>query len=279
MTKRLIVNADDYGHTPGVCLGIRQAHLEGIVTSTSAMMNRPLAPAELTIAARECPKLGVGVHLVLTTGKPVLRPEKVSSLVDSTGNFHKLSVLTAQMKEINIDQVWAEWNAQVDKFVRHYGKNPDHLDSHHHSSYFTPALFDRMTRLAEQLNCAIRKPFGGNSADAADYLPPEMAEEASAMFKGFTPSYQPRTTSRFIGDFYDEGSTKEHLLVILEEIAADLEHETFEMMCHPARMDHELHEISDYNDKRADELAILTDPEVRKKVDKLKIELIRYADL
>ena len=71
MTKRLIVNADDYGHSPGICLGIREAHLQGIVTSTSAMMNRPLTAAELTVAARACPNLGIGVHLVLTTGKPV----------------------------------------------------------------------------------------------------------------------------------------------------------------------------------------------------------------
>ena len=279
MTKRLIVNADDYGHSPGISMGIRQAHLEGIVTSTTAMMNRPLAPAELTIAVRACPKLGIGVHLVLTTGKPVLAAEKVSTLVDSQGKFLKLPVLVERLNRIAVDQVWAEWNAQIEKFIRHYGKNPDHLDSHHHCSYFTPVLFERMIRLAEQLHCGIRKPFGDDSADAANYLPQELVDTAMNSYNAFTTQPLPPTTDAFIGDFYDEGATLEHVLAILETVAADPVHETFELMCHPAKMDHELHGISDYNDKRVEEFTILKDSIVKKKLEDLKIELITYIDL
>ncbi len=279
MTKRLIINADDYGHTPGTCLGIRRAHLQGIVTSTSAMMNRPLAPAELTVAARVCPNLGVGVHLVLTAGKPLLAPERISTLVDNRGNFYPLANFVSAIDQIDLDQVWAEWNAQVEKFIRHYGKAPDHLDSHHHSSYFTPALFERMCRLAEQLHCAIRKPFGPEPADVADYLPLQLVEKALANYNAYTDHPFPVTTDCFIGTFYDTGATKEHLLSILEEIAADPAHETFELMCHPAAPDNELGNISDYNDKRLAELAILQDKEVRHKLNALNIQLIRYSDL
>jgi len=279
MTKHLIVNADDYGHTPGTCLGIRRAHLQGIVTSTSAMMNRPLAPAELTVAARTCPELGVGVHLVLTTGKPVLPADRISTLVDNEGKFLKLEEFCAGLGSMDIDQVWAEWNAQVEKFIRHFGRNPDHLDSHHHSSYFTPALFERMCRLAEQLHCAIRKPFGPDSADAADYLPEPLLEQALSNFEAFTAHSIPPTTDRFIGNFYDTGATKEHLLAILADIAADTAHETFELMCHPAAPDHQLGQISDYNDKRVEELAILQDKEILESLKEIDIELIKYSDL
>jgi predicted glycoside hydrolase/deacetylase ChbG (UPF0249 family) len=279
VTKRLIVNADDYGHSPGISLGIRQAHLEGIVTSTSAMMNRPLAPAELTIAARACPNLGIGVHLVLTAGKPVLLPAKVSTLVDVRGEFHKLSAFVDHIDRIDLDQVWAEWNAQVEKFIRHYGRNPDHLDSHHHCSYFTPALFERMIRLAEQLHCGIRKPFGEDSADSANYLPEELVDKAMRSYDAFTTQSLPPTTDAFIGDFFDEGATLEHLLAILEKIANDPVHETFELMCHPAKMDHELREISDYNVKRTEELVILTDTSVQESLKALDINLIKYSDL
>lgn len=279
MTKRLIVNADDYGHTPGVSAGIRQGHLQGIVTSTSAMMNRPLAPAELTVAARACPNLGIGVHLVLTAGKPVLAAERLSALVDGQGNFLNLPTLVERLNQIDLEQVWAEWNAQVEKFIRHYGRNPDHLDSHHHASYFTPALFERMVRLAGQLHCAIRKPFGENPADAARYLPQELVDTAMQNFAAFTAQPLPPTTDAFISDFYDEGATLEHLLAILETIAADPAHETFELMCHPAKMDHEIHGISDYNDKRTVELAVLQDPVVREKLDSLQIRMITFADL
>ena len=57
---------------------------------------------------------------------------------------------------------------------------------------------------------------------------------------------------------------------ILEDIAADPAHETFELMCHPAKMDHELREISDYNDKRTDELAILQDQSIAQYVERLE---------
>ena len=279
MSKRLIVNADDYGHTPGTCLGIRRAHLQGIVTSTSAMMNRPLAPAELTVAARTCPDLGVGVHLVLTTGKPLLPAERVATIIDTDGRFLKLDKFCARLESMDIDQVWAEWNAQVEKFIRYFGKNPDHLDSHHHSSYFTPALFERMCRLAEQLHCAIRKPFGPDATDAAIYLPESLIEVSIRNIQAFTANPIPPTTDRFIGNFFDTGATKDHLLAILADIATDPVHDTFELMCHPAAPDHELEMISDYNDKRVEELAILQDAELPKKMQALNIKLIRYSDL
>lgn len=279
MAKRLIVNADDYGHTPGVTAGIRQGHLYGIVTSTSAMMNRPLAPAELTVVARTCPNLGIGVHLVLTAGKPVLAADSLSTLVDSQGNFLKLPALVERINQIDLEQVWAEWNAQVEKFMRHYGRNPDHLDSHHHCSYFTPAMFERMLRLAEQLKCAIRKPFEPNPVDAALYLPQDLVDTAEQNYAGFTAQALPPTTDAFIGDFYGEGATREYLLTVLETIAADPVHKTFELMCHPAKMDHELHEISDYNEQRTIELAILQDPAIRERIDILQIKLITFAEL
>ena len=98
------------------------------------------------------------MHLVLTAGKPLLAAEKVATLVDSQGKFLKLPAMVEKPNGHRFGQVWAEWNAQIEKFVRHYSNNPDHLDSHHHSSYFTPALFDQMVRLADQLHCGIRKP-------------------------------------------------------------------------------------------------------------------------
>ena len=41
--KRLIVNADDFGRTPGINRGVVEAHESGIVTSATLMVN--YAPA------------------------------------------------------------------------------------------------------------------------------------------------------------------------------------------------------------------------------------------
>ena len=62
--RRLIVNADDFGLTPGVNRGILHAHSHGIVTSTSLMVHRQAAP-EAAAAARQHPELGLGLHLDL----------------------------------------------------------------------------------------------------------------------------------------------------------------------------------------------------------------------
>ena len=84
--RGLIVNADDFGLSPGVSRGILRAHWEGIVTSTTFMVNFPWA-AEMAGLLRRAPRLGVGLHLNLTTGAPVLPPAEVPSLVGPDGRF------------------------------------------------------------------------------------------------------------------------------------------------------------------------------------------------
>ena len=84
---RLIVNADDYGRTPGVSRGIRQAHLRGIVTSTTAMMNMPAIEEDLQAALEETPELGLGVHLVLTCGAPLSPSGRVSTIAGGMRRF------------------------------------------------------------------------------------------------------------------------------------------------------------------------------------------------
>ena len=68
--RRLIINADDFGLTPGVNRGIIQAHHRGIVTSATLMANGS-AFETAAEAARTESNLGVGCHVVLLDGKPV----------------------------------------------------------------------------------------------------------------------------------------------------------------------------------------------------------------
>ncbi len=268
MKKKLIVNADDYGHTAGISLGIRQAHLNGIVTSTSVMMNRPDALNAIQIARQDTPNLGLGVHLVLTTGKPLLPANQVSSLVDENGSFYKINPFIERLREFNIKQVEAEWRAQINTFVSVAGFKPDHLDSHHHSSYFTPALFDLMIRLADELDCAIRMPLG---------------VEETLFGEGVIPvEYQhrmPPCPQVFIGDFYDEGATLETLVSMVKSIVNDAEHETFELMCHPAVVDDEVRQATGYTDQREIELSLLQNRDIHDLLSKNQIKLCRFSDL
>jgi chitin disaccharide deacetylase len=279
LTKRLVVNADDYGLTPGTSTGIRQAHLHGIVTSTTAMMNRPDVEPALEEALETCPRLGLGVHLVLTAGKPLLPAENIPDLVDGNGNFRQLNALVSGLPALDLTQVEAEWTAQIAKFRAVTGQNPDHLDAHHHVAYFTPELFSLFTKLANQLGCAIRKPFDGSTEDATVYLPPALQPLATQGYLRIPDKQIPRTTDRFIGNFYGEGASLDHLLATLQHIAQAQDAETYELMCHPALPDEALKKISDYNEKRGEELGMLTAKQVKNALTEAKIELISFGQL
>ena len=72
MIKKLIVNADDFGLSEGVCLGILKAHRDGILTSTTCMMNMENIEKYLEMT-KAYPNLGLGVHLNITVGKPLTK--------------------------------------------------------------------------------------------------------------------------------------------------------------------------------------------------------------
>ncbi len=113
---RLILNADDFGLTAGVNRAIVELHRAGVLTSAS-LMARAAATDEAIELALATPSLGVGCHVVLVDGEPVLRAQKLPTLVDPrTGRFHptlgaflKL-LLTGRIRSTEIE---AETAAQI----------------------------------------------------------------------------------------------------------------------------------------------------------------------
>lgn len=84
--KKLIVNADDFGMTEGNTLATIICHESGILTSTTLMVNMPYAREAARLALKH-PDLGVGIHLVLTIGRPLI--EGAKSFTDENGNFRR----------------------------------------------------------------------------------------------------------------------------------------------------------------------------------------------
>lgn len=82
--KKLIVNADDLGRTHGINAGIFEAHARGLVTSATAMVTYD-ACREAAEMSKRHPRLGIGLHVALTGGTPVLDASRVPSLVDESG--------------------------------------------------------------------------------------------------------------------------------------------------------------------------------------------------
>ena len=281
---RLIVNADDYGRTKGVSAGIRHAHLHGIVTSTTAMMNMPDVEAALRQALAECPRLGLGVHLVLTSGKPLLPAEKVHSLLKDGTHFPGLEDFVERLPAVNPGEVVAEWRAQIERFVSITGRKPDHLDSHHHSSYFTPRFFEMMLELAQENGCPIRLPFSEGEAALGD-LPPDSARQALQASAALLAKYPARHPERFISTFYYESATKADLQAILRDLRQNEQREPAELMTHPGFLDEALASgmpdvaASSYSQQRPIEVAALTDKSTLDLVNELNIQLISFGVL
>jgi len=267
--KQLIINSDDYGRTPDISRGIREAHLRGVVTSTTCMMNIPTTADDIAVALKETPNLGMGVHLVLTMGRPILPREEVPTIVDENGNNLKYDPFIENIPNLNIDEVKAEWRAQIEAYIQASGKKPTHLDSHHHSSYFSPTLFRAMLELAKEYGCPIRYPLLPTNDDSREFS--ETTKHAPALLKEFNP----RRPDVFFVNFYDETATKEDLLNIIKDVPDG----TNEIMCHPGYVDDGFASESIYNFQRERELKILTDPSIQEAIESQNIELISFADL
>jgi predicted glycoside hydrolase/deacetylase ChbG (UPF0249 family) len=272
--KYLIVNADDYGRTPGVSNGIREAHRRGIVTSASALMNMPWIREDLRIAERETPDLGLGVHLVLTCGTPLSSPDRLESITAGHECFPDLQGFLKILPGVDPGQAAAEWETQVRRFIELTGRNPDHLDSHHHVAYFTEALFAEFLDLARRYRCGIRIPFPTQSG-FNDGLP----QEFSSAVRDFVPRLLRKNPlpkpDWFIGTFYDEQATHEQLLRIFDQ----LEPGVSELMCHPGFVDPPLLGGSAYGKPREREVEILTSDSVRRAIVRRGIQLVNYSAL
>jgi chitin disaccharide deacetylase len=131
--KRLIVTADDFGAAHEVNDAVETAHREGLLSAASLMVAAPAA-ADAIARARRLPRLRVGLHLVLTEGRPLLPASALRYLVDGNGAFRtNLAMLGAVIacSSAARRQVAAEISAQFAAF-RDSGLTLDHCNVHQH---------------------------------------------------------------------------------------------------------------------------------------------------
>lgn len=74
----IIVNADDFGRHELINGAVREGCQNGLIRSATLMvMGNAFADAVKT--AKELPELGVGVHLTVVDGTPILAPKQIPS--------------------------------------------------------------------------------------------------------------------------------------------------------------------------------------------------------
>ncbi|WP_420239093.1 ChbG/HpnK family deacetylase [Telmatobacter bradus] len=164
---RLIVNADDFGLTSGVNRAITGLHTSGALTSTT-LMARALATDEAVQLALTTPTLGVGCHVVLVDGEPLLSPAEKILADPTTGRFRpKLGGFLRWLHGLERDgstarqraaQIEAEAEAQIRSLLER-GVRLSHIDTHKHTHMF-PAVLRPVLRAAKRAGLSVvRNPF------------------------------------------------------------------------------------------------------------------------
>src|SRR5580692_1361508 len=92
MAPRLIINADDFGLTPGVNRAIAELHQAKVLTSTTLMATGAAFDDAVAIAHAN-PTLGVGCHVTLTDGVPASDPKSIPTLLGSDGKTFRSSLV------------------------------------------------------------------------------------------------------------------------------------------------------------------------------------------
>ncbi|WP_373893687.1 ChbG/HpnK family deacetylase [Virgibacillus natechei] len=244
-SKKLIINADDFGITPGVSAGILYAHKHGILTSTTAMVNTEFSKQSL-IEAKRYPDLGLGLHFVLDAGRPVFSGN--SSLTDHTGHFLKGKSLIESAKKCDVKD---ELKAQLELLYKWYG-NVTHIDSHHHMHLHIPNALEAVIEVAETYQIPVR------------------TFSESVLTGGVL------TTDFLRYDFYGEENVS---VAYLLDMFSNLKPGKTEIMCHPAFVDSWLNRVSSYDFTRIKELEILVDNRISEWLENHSIHLIHYGGL
>ena len=140
---RYLLNADDFGGTEAINEAIVDGFDRGFLSRTSVMVNKPAFDQALRLAEEHRFKEKVGLHLNLTSGKPLTEPIRhISTFCRESGSFNgkifrskrlKLFLLAKEREAVRI-----EISAQIEKFLQS-GFVCKNADSHGHIHTF-PSL-------------------------------------------------------------------------------------------------------------------------------------------
>jgi chitin disaccharide deacetylase len=277
---RLIINADDFGLTAGVNRAVIELHRAGLLTSAT-LMARAAATEEAIELARATPLLGVGCHVVLVDGEPVLNGIELPTLADPrTGHFHATLgglVRRLAVSRIKLAEIEVEAAAQIE-LLQSRGLRLTHIDTHKHTHMF-PAVLRPVLRAARAAGIrAIRNPFEPAWSLRATPGAPWLRRAQVALLRRLEPAFRRivaeegfTTTDGAIGVL----ATGTLDAATVASLLRNLPHGAWELVTHPGYNDADLSSVRT-------RLTASRDTErkaLRAVLDFPSIERISFADL
>lgn len=250
---KVVINADDYGLSGGVCQAVTELLELGAISNTTVMICAPGALTRCRELSIHSHRARFGVHLQLTGGTPVSPAHEVPSLVDlSTGHF----LPKERLPYSNPDEVRIEWRRQIETVWKLLGGKPSHLDSHQ-GAHRQPHLSPIYLELAASHCLPVR---GGVRIG-------QIPSEALGI------SGSSLSLSEWTGRQLSADSLIELLLEKRKLLAVD---QVLEVVSHPGYSDDQLRSVSSLNDARTSDFEALIELHRQRALHRHGFELVSY---
>ena len=154
---KIIVNADDFANSVHISEVICDCYDNGALNATSIMITASDLDASLALLETR-PNMRTSLHLNISEGTPISKPENIAYLVDENGKFCKsfetvvfdYYLGNAQKKQSIKHQIKEEYKNQIELYAMKLQKTDISLDSHQH--YHTiPFVSDILMELSCEL--------------------------------------------------------------------------------------------------------------------------------
>lgn len=255
---KLLVQSDDYGISRAPAQGCLHGIRNGVVGTTGLFANMPWTEECVDWIRPELGKIGFGIDLNMPTGPSVLGHEKLPHITKEDGMFFSSkenhSMDTDENNHDHLsqyrDEVFAEFKAQIERYIKLVGHKPDYIHGH---AYGTQTTWQSIHDLAVEYHTPCSMELGPRvkSAGMGWYA----YGDSAMQLKGDLKNY-------IISDH-------DHLL----------EAEYGYLISHCGYVDNDLVNLSSFNTCRVRDLEALTSDEVKQWAADNNVELITFNDL
>jgi hopanoid biosynthesis associated protein HpnK len=284
--KRLIINADDFGLAAGINRAIAEAHLHGVVTSASMMAGGAQLDEAIALA-RTLPRLSIGCHVDLIHLKPVSAPAQLPTLTRGAAfrpGFARFA-RAALRNRLSAAEITTEAAAQLEK-LQSAGLALTHFDTHKHTHLFPRVLRPLLDAAKMRGIRAVRNPFEPDPGVRLSqvslrprllgrYCAVRAFHSMAGKFRRMVEAEGFATTDGTVGIVLTGFLDRRRLDGLIRRIPEG----TWELVTHPGYSDPALQPLSGLTTSRETELALLTSPETRARLQEWGVELISYHDL
>lgn len=257
---KLLIQSDDYGITRAVSLGCIHGIQNGVIRNTGMFANMPWIEECVDWIRPYLDGIAFGIDLNASTGPSILGHEKLPTLTHEDGTFLSSKENRALETEENRydhladhrDELYAEFKAQIDRYIELVGHKPDYIHNHAYG-----------TKTTSEVTHALAKEYGILSSTA-------LLEHAEVKEAGM---------GWYVWGGPEKQLMEDPITYIVEDKGNLLSMKYGYIVSHCGYADSDLFELTSFTTCRIKDLQCMTSDAVKKWIADNHIELISFKDL